>query len=391
MTCNIRVENKTTGVEKTICLRGAFLTDSKTSQCEAEGVRDRVFGYGRGLLQGWRAKFFSMFGPDEECTIPDPEVYRLARFRHGSSIMSDGCNQAQNMQKIIKSFIQEDYIKMLGGTEADNFAEGRAKWNAMSEAERNESIRVYIVTCQNHLRSTSIRHGIKFEKEFLEEVMKECLEDFDPSFRVTLDTEAVCRAAAKEFMFSGGRLYAKGKGSLFLAWVIDKNPNRVIYILQRADLGTRLDSTTEVALALYMNRDLFLEFLFERVQAAKSGEDNKLENALYVLLSSSEVIAAIRVRAMIHLKITMPMRFLTNSNDVDYSPADMGPLVDALDKFLLSVETNGNLLMDMNLDIFEAVTSPDKSRHDFYAAWQKDFLDCTGRSIDGTVLFFTPS
>jgi hypothetical protein len=31
-------------------------------------------------------------------------------------------------------------------------------------------------------------------------------------------------------MFSGGRLYSKGKGSLFLAWVIDEYPNRVIYI-----------------------------------------------------------------------------------------------------------------------------------------------------------------
>ena len=93
---------------------------------------------------------------------------------------------------------------------------------------------------------------------------------------------------------------------------------------------------------------------------------------------------------MIHLKITMPMRFLTNSNDVNYSPADMGPLVDALDNFLLSVETNGNLLMDTNLDIFYAVTLPGTTTHDFYAAFQKDFLDCIGRSIDGTVSI-TPS
>ena len=191
--------------------------------------------------------------------------------------------------------------------------------------------------------------------------------------------------AAKEFVFSGGRVYAKGEGSLFLAWVIDKYHDRVVYILNRADLGTRLDSTTEVALALYMNRELYLEFLFERMQAATSAEDNKLEKALYVLLSSTEVIAAIRVRAIIHLKITMPMRFLTNSNDVNYSPADMGPLVDALDKFLLSVETNGNLLMDTNLDIFHAVTLPGTKAHDFYATFQKDFLDCIGRSIDGTV------
>jgi hypothetical protein len=108
VTCSVRIVNKTTGVEKTICLRGAFLTDNKTSQCEAEGVRDRVFGYGRGLLQGWKAKFVSMFGSEEACTISDPTLYRLARFHDGSSIMSDGCNQAQKMQKVMKEMIMTD-------------------------------------------------------------------------------------------------------------------------------------------------------------------------------------------------------------------------------------------------------------------------------------------
>ncbi len=148
MTCSIRIVNTKTGVEKTICLRGAFLTDNKTSQCEAEGVRDRVFGYGRGLLQGWKAKFVSMVDSEEPCTIPDPTSYRLARFHDGSSIMSDGCNQAQKMQQVMKEMIKEDYIKSLGGTEEDNFAAGQAKWDMMSETERNESLRVYIVTCQ---------------------------------------------------------------------------------------------------------------------------------------------------------------------------------------------------------------------------------------------------
>ena len=67
------------------------------------------------------------------------------------------------------------------------------------------------------------------------------------------------------------------------------------------------------------------------MQAATSAEENKLEKALYVLLSSTEVVATIWVRTMIHLKIAMLMRFLTNSNDVSYSPADMGPPVDTLD------------------------------------------------------------
>jgi hypothetical protein len=44
-----------------------------------------------------------MFGSEEPCTIPDPTSYRLARFHDGSSIMSDGCNQAQKMQQLMKA------------------------------------------------------------------------------------------------------------------------------------------------------------------------------------------------------------------------------------------------------------------------------------------------
>jgi len=51
-------------------------------------------------------------------------------------------------------------------------------------------------------------------------------------------------------------MYAKGKGSPFLAWCIANYPKCVVYVPPRADLGTRLGSSTEVALALYMNRKL---------------------------------------------------------------------------------------------------------------------------------------
>ena len=178
-------------------------------------------------------------------------------------------------------------------------------------------------------------------------------------------------------------IYAKGKGASFLSWVIEKYPNRAVYVLYRADLGTRLDSTTEAALALYMNRELYLEFLHERIAAAK--EENKLENALYILLSSNEIIAAIRVRAMFHLKVTMPMRFLTNSNDLNFSPADMGPVVDALYKFLDVAENNGDKLVDVNLNIFRDVLADGTEAHSAFASWQKDFMDTTGSSIGGTV------
>ena len=126
--------------------------------------------------------------------------------------------------------------------------------------------------------------------------------------RVTLDVEGICRTAAKEFLFSASNLCAKGKGAAFFAWCITNHPRCVVYVPPRADLGTWLDSWIDVALALYMNRRPYLEWL--EVCLAGIGAERKLETYLYTLLSLSEVLAAIRARAIFHLKVVRPMRFL---------------------------------------------------------------------------------
>jgi hypothetical protein len=61
--------------------------------------------------------------------------------------MSDGCAQAQKMQKLLIDFIKQDFIASLG-------EDGQERWAAMSEDEQNDAVRVYAVTCQNHLRNT---------------------------------------------------------------------------------------------------------------------------------------------------------------------------------------------------------------------------------------------
>jgi hypothetical protein len=63
------------------------------AECEAKGIKERVFHYSWSLLQGWRDTFTGMF-PNETCTIPDPEAYRLARLARGSSVVSSGCIRA---------------------------------------------------------------------------------------------------------------------------------------------------------------------------------------------------------------------------------------------------------------------------------------------------------
>lgn len=368
--CNILVVDKETKKEKTICLRGAFLTDNKTAECEAQGIKEKVFKFGQGLLQGWIETFEEMF-PGEECTIPKPKTYRLARLAAGSSVVSDGCNQALKMQRLVKQLIIEDFIEQVG----------REVWDSMTVAERDEAVRVHLVTCQNHLRSTMISWGVKAEKNFMQEALDLTLEHIDRDLRVSLDTQQICRAAAKEFLFSGQDLYAKGKAASFLGWAIHKHPDRSVYVLYRADLGTRFDSATECALALYMNRGLYVEFLAERIAAGV--EDNKLESALYTALTCKEIVAAVRTRAAIDIKITKPLRFLTNSSDINNCPTDMGQVVDALETFLKELEGNGSKLFDINMDIFRDNISNEDA--DTYLLWKKDSDDRLGTSIGGTV------
>ena len=145
---------------------------------------------------------------------------------------------------------------------------------------------------------------------------------------MTTDVEGIVRAAAEEFVHSRTKVYKKGKGMNFFAFCLKHYPLVVIFSLARADLGTRADSATESAVALYMNRKVFMHFLRDRIASSK--DDNKLERCLFTLLGSIEIIAAVRCRAIIHLKVIEPLHFFANDSELSFSPVDMGPILDAV-------------------------------------------------------------
>ena len=77
----------------------------------------------------------------------------------------------------------------------------------MSEEDRDDAVRVHTVVCHNHLRDTMLRHRIKEELKDLKETLAEALEEVRAEERVTLDVQVICRAAAKEFLFSASGIY----------------------------------------------------------------------------------------------------------------------------------------------------------------------------------------
>ncbi len=71
-----------------------------------------------------------------------------------------------------------------------------------------------------------------------------------------------------------------------------------------------------------MNLPLYMKFLKCKIDMCKDG--NILDQNLFITLGSVECVAAIRARAIFFLKVVSPLRFITNSAALGFSPVDMG-------------------------------------------------------------------
>ncbi|MEC7288055.1 MAG: hypothetical protein VXU42_05120, partial [Verrucomicrobiota bacterium] len=158
VTFNVKVRNKQTKKTRMVCLRGAMVPENKTAVGELNVIiNQQVFVSLRKRLELWIKIHHQMF-PGKAHSIPSPRSFSLARLAK-SAVKSDGCNQALKMCRLVKEAIITAYIESLDGKQAE--------WDGLTETEQEEAVRVYIVTCQNHLRATAVRRGIKHEKAFL--------------------------------------------------------------------------------------------------------------------------------------------------------------------------------------------------------------------------------
>ena len=92
-----------------------------------------------------------------------------------------------------------------------------------------------------------------------------------------------------------------------------------------------------------------MEFLDECLEAHN---DNILQENLWTVLTSSEMIALSRVMSIVHYKIALPMRWLADNthlmaaNGFNWSARSMGKAIDALHDALVKIAKNGNLFLN---------------------------------------------
>ena len=163
---------------------------------------------------------------------------------------------------------------------------------------------VYLVTCHHHLRNILVARGAKASTTRLKELLADELARVPKEKRIVADADALVRGVWKEFGTSH-KNYAKGQGyKNFMPWLVANHVGEMYLLPPRGDCGSRHDFSTEAAMYLYHDRPFYLEFLQSRMY----GDDNILEDAIFVMLSSVEIVGEIRARAIIHDKVSSRAR-----------------------------------------------------------------------------------
>ena len=89
-------------------------------------------------------------------------------------------------------------------------------------------------------------------------ILRLSLDEIDSKLQVTTLISAMIRAIDKEFSLSAN--YPKGHGQLFLEWMREKHPGKLLLHVERAS-GSRQDLCTEGCMAILMNYPYYIKFL----------------------------------------------------------------------------------------------------------------------------------
>lgn len=244
--------------------------------------------------------------------IPDPDSIDIKKLGDGGSVGTDTCAAAQKERKIL--------VKTIGG-------------------------RCHEQDCMNHLRNVWINGMSKDVSKFLNEYLADSLEEISSILRVNPDLSMVIRAYDKQF--SGNCNYAKGGGEEFGQFMHDNHSEGYLYGVTRS-AGSRQDLICMGSIAIYMNRNYNVEFLAEKLEM--KDHENILEENLFTVLVSSEMISVARFWAIVHVAIVMPVRWLSGCThelaEYNWGPRSMGRVIDALHSACLDILNDNQLIHD---------------------------------------------
>ena len=120
--------------------------------------------------------------------VPSPAGIDISKLGNGGVIMTDTCNTAQKVRRIL----------------VDQIADA------------------YELDCMNHLRNVWLGNVEKALLTYLNALMDTSLDEINPQLWITASISAVIHAVDKEFSLSSN--YPKGHGELLCEWIREHYP-----------------------------------------------------------------------------------------------------------------------------------------------------------------------
>ena len=154
--------------------------------------------------------------------------------------------------------------------------------------------------------------------------------------------------------------YPKGHGELFIEWMREKHPGALLLHVERAS-GSRQDLCTEGSMAILMNYPYYVEFLDRSLRKRnKNDKASILQLNLFVALTSSEMIALVRLLSILHVSVCMPVCWLAGKTHElkehnQWGPMSMGRVLDTLEASMIEIAANPDKILDENfmMNIFK--------------------------------------
>ena len=210
----------------------------------------------------------------------------------------------------------------------------------------------------------------------------------------------------KEFYLGkNDKTYAKGHAAKYWAYMIESQPDAT-HMAPRGQKGSRHDQVFEACLVVFINRLGCVEFMDVACESA-----SLLVDANYINLTAVSMIALYRAFDIFFLVVIEAWRFFAGTDDFDrdddppgpldcevgspddaplhsarkWSPLNMSPIYDAVEKALMASSVNGAFFMEPeNRDIYMDVLEPEDKPT--YRAWKEHLRSRRTRKPGGALV-----
>ena len=135
--------------------------------------------------------------------------------------------------------------------------------------------------------------------------LENSIKHISPVWRVSSDVKDIIHLMHKEFSLTAN--YPKGHGQIFCNWFLENHAGEFLFQTERT-AGSRQDIVAMGSLALYWNRNVYIEFLSDRMKWYGGDDKNILQSCLWMELTSLEVATSARLFSILYLSLIVPVR-----------------------------------------------------------------------------------